>query len=74
MTSENKDPGLTLMSRCGIPGTRYWILDFRCLMLEGRIGPGWDVIGARTSDEDYVALEALAEKIAEKHREAGLIG
>ena len=23
---------------------------------EGRIGPGWDVLGARTSDEDYGAL------------------
>ena len=22
-------------------------------MLEGRIGPGWDQLGARTSDEDY---------------------
>ena len=26
-------------------------------MLEGRIGPGWDQIGARTSDEDYQALK-----------------
>jgi aminocarboxymuconate-semialdehyde decarboxylase len=25
-------------------------------MLEGRIGPGWDVLGQRTSDEDYGAL------------------
>ena len=25
-------------------------------MLEGRIGPGWDQIGARTSDADYQAL------------------
>ena len=25
-------------------------------MLEGRIGPGWDQLGARTSDEDYRAL------------------
>ena len=25
-------------------------------MLEGRIGPGWDQLGSRTSDEDYVAL------------------
>jgi aminocarboxymuconate-semialdehyde decarboxylase len=25
-------------------------------MLEGRIGPGWDQLGARTSDEDYGAL------------------
>ena len=24
--------------------------------LEGRIGPGWDQFGARTSDEDYGAL------------------
>ena len=24
-------------------------------MLEGRIGPGWDVLGARTSDEDFTA-------------------
>ena len=26
-------------------------------MLEGRIGPGWDQIGARTSDEDYQKLK-----------------
>ena len=25
-------------------------------MLEGRVGPGWDQLGARTSDEDYGAL------------------
>ena len=25
-------------------------------MLEGRIGPGWDQLGARTSDEDFGAL------------------
>jgi predicted TIM-barrel fold metal-dependent hydrolase len=25
--------------------------------LEGRVGPGWDQIGARTSDEDYVSLK-----------------
>jgi aminocarboxymuconate-semialdehyde decarboxylase len=25
-------------------------------MLEGRIGPGWDVLGQRTSDEDYNAV------------------
>ena len=25
-------------------------------MLEGRLGPGWDVMGSRTTDEDYVAL------------------
>jgi uncharacterized protein len=31
-------------------------------MLEGRIGPGWDVIGERTSDEDYVALRNSLKK------------
>jgi len=31
-------------------------------MLEGRIGPGWDQIGARTSDEDYVALRKSLKK------------
>jgi uncharacterized protein len=32
-------------------------------MLEGRIGPGWDVLGARTSDEDYVSLrKSLAKR------------
>jgi aminocarboxymuconate-semialdehyde decarboxylase len=25
-------------------------------MLEGRLGPGWDVLGQRTSDEDYGAV------------------
>jgi aminocarboxymuconate-semialdehyde decarboxylase len=25
--------------------------------LEGRVGPGWDQLGARTSDEDYVSLK-----------------
>jgi aminocarboxymuconate-semialdehyde decarboxylase len=25
-------------------------------MLEGRLGPGWDQLGTRTSDEDYVVL------------------
>jgi aminocarboxymuconate-semialdehyde decarboxylase len=25
--------------------------------LEGRVGPGWDQIGARTTDEDYVSLK-----------------
>jgi uncharacterized protein len=29
---------------------------------EGRIGPGWDQIGARTSDEDYVALRKSLKK------------
>ena len=31
-------------------------------MLEGRIGPGWDVIGSRTSDEDYVSLRKSLKK------------
>ena len=31
-------------------------------MLEGRIGPGWDQLGARTSDEDYVTLRTNMKK------------
>jgi len=31
-------------------------------MLEGRIGPGWDQLGARTSHEDYAALGASLKK------------
>jgi aminocarboxymuconate-semialdehyde decarboxylase len=31
-------------------------------MLEGRIGPGWDQLGARTSDEDYGALRQSLKK------------
>src|SRR6186713_3346736 len=31
-------------------------------MLEGRIGPGWDVLGSRTSDEDYVTLRKSLKK------------
>ena len=31
-------------------------------MLEGRIGPGWDVLGSRTSDEDYVSLRKSLKK------------
>ena len=31
-------------------------------MLEGRIGPGWDQIGARTSDEDLSEAEEVAEE------------
>jgi aminocarboxymuconate-semialdehyde decarboxylase len=31
-------------------------------MLEGRIGPGWDQLGARTTDEDYVALRKSLKK------------
>ncbi|MEZ5890572.1 MAG: hypothetical protein R3D52_10180 [Xanthobacteraceae bacterium] len=33
-------------------------------MLEGRIGPGWDQIGVRTSDEDYQAAQAQPGKAA----------
>jgi len=31
-------------------------------MLEGRIGPGWDVLGERTTDEDYVSLRKSLKK------------
>jgi uncharacterized protein len=31
-------------------------------MLEGRIGPGWDQLGTRTSDEDYVSLRQSLKK------------
>lgn len=31
-------------------------------MLEGRIGPGWDLIGTRTSDADYASLKASLKK------------
>jgi aminocarboxymuconate-semialdehyde decarboxylase len=31
-------------------------------MLEGRLGPGWDQLGARTSDEDYEALRKSLKK------------
>jgi aminocarboxymuconate-semialdehyde decarboxylase len=31
-------------------------------MLEGRIGPGWDQRGTRTSDEDYVSLRRSLKK------------
>ena len=31
-------------------------------MVEGRIGPGWDQIGARTSDADYQALKRSLKK------------
>src|SRR5215216_1262018 len=30
--------------------------------MEGRVGPGWDQLGARTSDEDYVALRNSLKK------------
>jgi aminocarboxymuconate-semialdehyde decarboxylase len=29
---------------------------------EGRVGPGWDQLGARTTDEDYVALRQSLKK------------
>src|SRR5262245_60286797 len=31
-------------------------------MLEGRLGPGWDVMGSRTTDEDYVSLRKSLKK------------
>jgi uncharacterized protein len=31
-------------------------------MLEGRLGPGWDVLGSRTSDADYVSLRKSLNK------------
>ncbi|HWL04970.1 MAG TPA: amidohydrolase family protein [Xanthobacteraceae bacterium] len=31
-------------------------------ILEGRIGPGWDQLGSRTSDEDYVSLRKSMKK------------
>ncbi len=31
-------------------------------MLEGRLGPGWDVMGSRTTDEDYVGLRKSLKK------------
>ena len=31
-------------------------------MLEGRLGPGWDLLGSRTSDEDYVSLRKSLKK------------
>ena len=31
-------------------------------ILEGRIGPGWDQLGTRTSDEDYVTLRKSLKK------------
>jgi aminocarboxymuconate-semialdehyde decarboxylase len=29
---------------------------------EGRVGPGWDQLGTRTSDEDYVSLRKSLKK------------
>jgi predicted TIM-barrel fold metal-dependent hydrolase len=31
-------------------------------MLEGRLGPGWDVMGSRTTEEDYVSLRKSLKK------------
>jgi aminocarboxymuconate-semialdehyde decarboxylase len=31
-------------------------------MLEGRIGPGWDQLGNRTTDEDYISLRESLKK------------
>jgi aminocarboxymuconate-semialdehyde decarboxylase len=31
-------------------------------MLEGRIGPGWDQLGNRTTDEDYISLRKSLKK------------
>ena len=31
-------------------------------MLEGRLGPGWDVLGSRTTEEDYVSLRKSLKK------------
>ena len=42
-------------------------------MLEGRIGPGWDQIGARTSDEDYVVAAQIPEEAADRLFQAGLL-
>ena len=42
-------------------------------MLEGRIGPGWDQLGARTSDEDYGALRKSAEEAPARLLQAGLL-
>ena len=40
-----------------------WLLDTRIPMLEGRIGPGNDQLGARTSDEDLtIVLKSLKKR------------
>src|SRR5262249_43051958 len=36
-------------------------------MLEGRIGPGWDGLGSRTSAEDYAALRKSRNKSPPDH-------
>jgi aminocarboxymuconate-semialdehyde decarboxylase len=40
-------------------------------MLEGRIGPGNDVMGSRTTDEDYVSLRKSLGRYRGLHRGAG---
>ena len=42
-------------------------------MLEGRIGPGWDQIGARTSDEDCIAVLSEPEEAAARLFQARLL-
>ena len=42
-------------------------------MLEGRIGPGWDQLGARTSDEDYVVAAQEPEEAPDRLFQAGLL-
>ena len=42
-------------------------------MLEGRIGPGWDVMGSRTTDEDYVSTAQEPEEAAARLLQAGLL-
>ncbi len=46
------------------PGLKVIVHHFGGIVpiLEGRIGPGWDQIGARTSDEDYQALKRSLKK------------
>lgn len=46
------------------PGLKLIVHHFGGIVpiLEGRVGPGWDQIGARTSDEDYQALKRSLKK------------
>jgi uncharacterized protein len=46
------------------PGLKLLVHHFGGIvpMLEGRIGPGWDQLGARTSDEDYSGLRRSLKK------------
>ena len=41
--------------------------------LEGRVGPGWDQLGARTSDEDYGALLEEPEEAPDRLFQARLL-